>query len=354
LGECIESILSQTYGDFEILIMDDCSPDNTGEVARSFVDPRVKYIRNDPNLGHLKNYNKGIGLSRGAYVWLISADDRLAKPYALERYMAVMEANPQVGYAFCPALEIVGGKEAAIAKYTHGERDAVLAGKKFVADTLMGVGNAIPAASGLVRKECYERVCLFPLDMPYGGDWYLWCMFALHYDAAYLAEPMVNYRIHELAMCRTMSQENIRLIINDDIGIPWRIRQEAERLGARDVVQACFGQLAAQFGRYLSGSKVRGTAVQITLEEFETRLAALTSDAAERRAVAAASFASAGDRFFWRDDFTGAADMYRRALSVRPFWPKIWARAVLSRTSTPRAACRRAVASLRSLKLKTR
>ena len=77
LAECVNSILSQTFTDFEVLIMDDKSPDNTAEVANSFKDPRVRYIRNDPNLGALKNYNHGIALSRGKYVWLISADDYL-------------------------------------------------------------------------------------------------------------------------------------------------------------------------------------------------------------------------------------------------------------------------------------
>jgi glycosyltransferase involved in cell wall biosynthesis len=77
LSDCVDSILGQTYREFEVLIMDDCSPDNTPEVARSFQDARVKYIRNPTNLGHLHNYNKGIGLSQGKYVWLISADDYL-------------------------------------------------------------------------------------------------------------------------------------------------------------------------------------------------------------------------------------------------------------------------------------
>ena len=87
LGECVDSILGQTYRDFEVLIMDDCSPDNTAEVAQSFTDPRVRHVRNEPNLGHLRNYNKGIELARGKYVWLISADDRLRRPYVLERYV---------------------------------------------------------------------------------------------------------------------------------------------------------------------------------------------------------------------------------------------------------------------------
>src|SRR5208283_2490112 len=62
LPNCVHSILMQTYRDFEVLIMDDCSPDATPQVAQSFQDPRVKHIRNDPNLGHLRNYNHGIGL----------------------------------------------------------------------------------------------------------------------------------------------------------------------------------------------------------------------------------------------------------------------------------------------------
>jgi len=96
LRECVESILSQTYGDFEMLIMDDCSPDNTPEVAQSFQDPRVKYVRNEPNLGHLRNYNKGIRLTRGKYVWLISPDDYLRPPYILQRYVELLDRHPRV------------------------------------------------------------------------------------------------------------------------------------------------------------------------------------------------------------------------------------------------------------------
>src|ERR1700687_5683815 len=109
LNECVDSILGQTYADYEILIMDDCSPDNTSEVANSFHDPRVKCIRNNDNLGHLRNYNKGIRLSRGRYIWLVSADDRLRHSYALERYVQVMASHPEVGYTFCPGMGLRNG-----------------------------------------------------------------------------------------------------------------------------------------------------------------------------------------------------------------------------------------------------
>jgi glycosyltransferase involved in cell wall biosynthesis len=101
LQECVNSILEQTYANFEVLIMDNCSPDNTPEVARSFQDPRVKHIRNETNIGHLRNFNKGVSTASGKYVWLLSADDSLKSPHVLERFVGVMEQNPRVGYVFC-------------------------------------------------------------------------------------------------------------------------------------------------------------------------------------------------------------------------------------------------------------
>ena len=102
LSDCVNSILSQTYGDFEILILDDCSPDDTPEVARSFRDDRVKYIRNEKNLGHISNYNKGISLAAGKYVRLISADDLLRTPYVLERYVELYGTEPAGGLRLLP------------------------------------------------------------------------------------------------------------------------------------------------------------------------------------------------------------------------------------------------------------
>src|SRR5215469_15348880 len=120
LAECIHSILSQSYQDFEVLVMDDCSPDNTPEVAKSFGDQRIKHIRNEPNLGHLRNYNKGIGLAKGEYVWLISADDCLRTKDAVEKYVRIMEQNRSVAYAFCPAMGLnAAGEPTGIVEWTR-------------------------------------------------------------------------------------------------------------------------------------------------------------------------------------------------------------------------------------------
>ena len=353
LGECIESILAQTYRDFEILVMDDSSPDNTEEVARSFNDPRIKYIRNDPNLGHLRNYNKGIGLSRGAYVWLISADDCLAVPYVLERYLAVLEANPGAGYAFCPAMGRQGDKRTGVLQYTyHGAKDEIFDGRRFLLDSLLKE-NGIAAASGLVRKECYEKVSLFPLDMPYGGDWFLWAVFALHHDVAYLAEPMVEYRVHDLAMCATLSQESIRKCIDDDLVLHRRIGAEAERLGYGAIVSMCREQNAIQFGRYLSGVSIRGTIATLSVEDMMIVLHKFIADESERKSFAALAFAKAGDRFFWRGEYARAGVMYKEALRLRRFWPSVLGRSMLASGNAPGLAFRKIFLFLHSLRLRT-
>ncbi len=232
LPECVNSILAQTFSDFEILIMDDCSPDNTPEVAASFTDPRVKYVRNDPNLGHLLNYNKGINMSRGTYVWLISADDYLRRPYALERYVQLMDAHPEVGFVFCPGVKVRDGQEVGTLGYSlHATRDKIFDGRKLLATLVKE--NTIVAASGMVRKACYDSISLFPLDMPWGGDWYLWCVFALHADVGYLSEPMVCYREHELSMTNKLMDQDLDHCTWEDITLPWTMKRKVQERGYR-------------------------------------------------------------------------------------------------------------------------
>src|SRR5262249_19075696 len=161
LPECVSSILSQTYDDFELLVMDDCSPDNTAEVAKSFGDPRVKYIRNQRNLGVLGNENEGVRLSRGKYVWIISADDYLRRPYITQRYVELMEKNPRVGYAFCSGVSVRNGREMEVLSYSkYRDQDEIVHGHALLRDLLYG--NFVLAASVMVRRECYEKISMYP------------------------------------------------------------------------------------------------------------------------------------------------------------------------------------------------
>ena len=335
LPECVHSMLAQTYGRFEVLIMDDCSPDETPEVARSFGDPRIRHIRNESNLGHLHNYNKGISLARGKYVWLISADDRLRKPYVLERYVRIMERHPRAGYVFCPAVRLDDGQETNVVGHASpGGRDAVVSGHRFLI-RLVNV-NFVVAPCVMVRKECYEKVSLFPLDMPWGGDWYLWCVFALHYDVAYCAEPMVNYRRHALSMTDTLTNQDLRECAEEDEALPWRIKQKAEEAGCLAMVKRCRISIAHQYASGIASRKYRSSKswheYSLTLGQFEGSLLRNTSHRHEQNFIRARVYAGLADTYFWKREFARSLEFYEKAFQQDPWMVQVWAKYLLLRT----------------------
>ena len=308
LGNCVSSILSQTYRQFEILILDDSSPDNTPEVARSFQDPRVCHVRNEKNLGHLQNYNHGIGLARGKYIWLISADDRLRRPYILERYIKVMDKHPKIGYACCPAISLDNREEAHL-EGSISSRNMIFSGKAF-ARRLLKQGNFVIAASGMVRRECYEKLGAFPVDLPYAGDWYLWCLYALHHDVAYFSEPMVNYRQHDLSMTNQLTGERFATRFRDGLAVLWRIRHEAESLGYEDLVRLCRHRIAYQYAHNILGRKLGESTFSISVEEFESSLRKNTSDDLEANIIRARTWEIVADGWFRRREFARAQRYY--------------------------------------------
>ncbi len=95
IGECIESVLQQTFTDFELVLIDDASTDRTVEIARSFDDDRIRIIENPQRLGAEGNWNAALERSRGSYVKVLSHDD-VIYPTCLERQVAVLEADPEL------------------------------------------------------------------------------------------------------------------------------------------------------------------------------------------------------------------------------------------------------------------
>ena len=325
LGECVESILSQTFTDFEVLIMDDCSPDNTGEVAASFHDPRVRYIRNEPNLGHLRNYNKGIELSRGEYVRLISADDKLRVPYVLSRYVDLMDSHPNVGYAFCPGMRTKDGIDVEVLDYSvHGKRDCIVNGRALLKKLVWS--NTIIAASGMVRRECYERVSVFPLDMPWAGDWYLWCIFALHFDVGYFAEPMVCYRTHQLSMTNILMHQNLVSCSREDVNMPWIVRHKAIEAGYFELSRHCLAAAAREYALSIGSMRYRTSESRMTLDEFETSLDGNLSNEKEKRWIRARVYRDIADLRYWSGEPKAARQLYWAALRRDPFMMKSWAK----------------------------
>jgi glycosyltransferase involved in cell wall biosynthesis len=276
LVECVCSIVSQTYPHFEIIVLDDQSPDDTEAIARGIMaahpDRRISYVRNPENLGNIRNYNKGIGLASGKYVWILSPDDRLRSPRIVERYVAVMDSHADVGFAFCPAHVIRGAEDTGPhAPSRYRRDDAILEGPQLVKDIIDNNFELI-AASVMVRKECYERVALFPTDMPHRGDSYVWALIAMRYATAYFGEPMVDYRVHDLSMMSTLARQNMARAVEDDIAVPWRVKAGADALGQKDVVAHCWDSIVLNYRNALVGVVCRGHAFALTVPEVEASL----------------------------------------------------------------------------------
>jgi glycosyltransferase involved in cell wall biosynthesis len=238
LPQCVNSLLAQTYHDYEILIMDNCSPDDTPVVARAFDDSRVRHIRNETNIGHLRNFNKGISLARGKYVWWISPDDLLHSREALERFVALLDRNPSVGYVFSRALELRDTTLSGVAAWTdRGDDDRIWAGSEFLAHLIRF--NFVAASSGLVRRECYDKVGMFPLDLGHAGDWYLWCIIACYFDVAYVAEPMICWRNYPGTLTAELNDKKGNICLGEEFAVLDRIGKEAERLGYNQIRTGC-------------------------------------------------------------------------------------------------------------------
>jgi glycosyltransferase involved in cell wall biosynthesis len=339
LPDCVRSILSQSYRDFEILIMDDCSPDNTAEVATSFHDPRVTHVRNDRNLGVLGNQNEGIRVSRGKYVWIISADDYLRRPYILQRYVELMEKNPQVGYTFCSGVGVRDGQETGVLDYSkYRNRDGIIKGHVFLKRLLYG--NNVLAASAMARRECYENISRFPLDVTWGGasidmmwaaDWYLWCLFAVSFDVAYFAEPMVCYREHELSITSEVTQrEKLDLCVAADIAVPWLVRKRADEYGFKALSKDCLRAVAYEYARHGGSKQYRGSTSNMSVNDFEKSLCRGTDNTKERKWIRARFYAAMGDRFYSTGNLTTAKKFYLDSLRNDPRMAEVYVKLFLS------------------------
>jgi glycosyltransferase involved in cell wall biosynthesis len=207
----IESILAQTFGDFELLILDDASPDDSRNIARRYLaDPRVRLEFNEANSGNAYlQWRKGLSLTSGRYVWIAESDD-YAEPTLLERLLEKLEQNPRVGIAVCES-EVVDEKDKLIVRYgdiwknneSFAEYDLSFLDKDFVftgsdyCRRLMVPWNTIPNASAAVfRRAAFETIGGPVTHMKVCGDWYTYCKILMRFDIARIPDRLNYFRDH--------------------------------------------------------------------------------------------------------------------------------------------------------------
>ena len=110
LEEAIDSILAQTYKNFELIVLNDGSTDRTEEIILSYNDPRIRYIKNESNLKLIKTLNKGIALARGKYIARMDADD-ISLPTRFEKEIEFMEIHPDIGVCSSKVIHLFSNRK---------------------------------------------------------------------------------------------------------------------------------------------------------------------------------------------------------------------------------------------------
>lgn len=191
IKECVDSILAQTYSDFELLIIDDGSTDDSVKIVETYKDSRIRLIRN--NHDFIASLNKGMAESRGKYVARMDADDKM-KPYRLEKQIEVMETMPEIALC-CSYMQRMGGTDI----YNAG-----IEGQFSHFKSLLLVGNFISHPTTMMRKDYLNANGLnYRNGYQCAEDYKLWTEIALLGGGLYVVpEPLIDYRISDTQVSR--------------------------------------------------------------------------------------------------------------------------------------------------------
>jgi glycosyltransferase involved in cell wall biosynthesis len=193
LREAIDSILAQSFTDFELIIVDDGSIDRTGDIICSYTDPRISLLINPMNIGVSRSLNRGLSKARGEFIARQDADD-ISEPERFERQVAFLDAHPKVALlgtwyteigGECPRQRILPCDYTAI-------RWALLFFCPFVQSTVMWRRTPISSHVGGYNES-----------LSYSEDFELWTRVARSFPVANLGENLVRLRLHSESMTMT-------------------------------------------------------------------------------------------------------------------------------------------------------
>jgi len=200
LKRAIESVLNQTFQDFELIVVDDGSTDNTKEVVAEFQkrDPRIKYIWQENSGGPAKPINTGIKNSKGQYIAILESDDEWL-PEKLEKHIEILEKFKNVGLVSCCAFRI----------FPDGK-------KKLYKPPYLGIfektkwkifwekWGIISLSTIIIKREVIEKIGMFDEKLKAGADVDFYLRAIKKFDFYFVNKPLVNYYESEESLSKKM------------------------------------------------------------------------------------------------------------------------------------------------------
>lgn len=198
VARTIESVLSQTMPDFELLIYDDHSTDNSVEVAGSFTDQRIRLFRNEINLGPEGNWNRAVSNVRGTYVKLVCADD-LLYPECLEKQVAAFDAQEYSGISLVSCQRTIIDPEG---KTLIRKVEFIDGGRKEPSELVrkmvrMGTNIIGEPVCGLYPSRLLAKTRGYNATIPYTIDIEFWMQLLKFGDLCMIDEPLCAFRISD-------------------------------------------------------------------------------------------------------------------------------------------------------------
>lgn len=197
LSEAIGSILNQTIEDFEFLIIDDASTDESAEVIKNFKDKRIKFIQNGTNLGLTRSLNKGLKAAQGKYIARMDADD-ISFLVRFEKQLEVFKNDPDV--ILCGTGCQVFGNEERIERVPSDSEEIkcrLLFGNVFVHPSVM-----------LRKASCFENQIFYNENFNFVEDYEMWTRISFEGRMVNISEPLIYYRNHDAQ--KTAEYNNLR------------------------------------------------------------------------------------------------------------------------------------------------
>lgn len=207
LKESIDSILNQTYTNFELLLLNDGSTDKSEEICLSYTDKRIKYLKHN-NIGLAATLNKGISLSLGKYIARQDNDD-ISLPTRFEKQILFLENNPDV-YLLGTCAKIFSNKEPNYGYHNHPTLPAIL---KF--DLLFD--NPFVHSSVMFLKTKVLEIGCYQLSRDYYEDHNLWSRFSFVGKVANLPEQLINYRHHDKGLSKINNYYSAKPLYNQTL-----------------------------------------------------------------------------------------------------------------------------------------
>ncbi len=214
LPQCLDSILAQTFEDFELVVIDDCSTDDSLEVMKPYLrDPRVRLVSHAKNVGYSGSLVEGTEIhSRGDFVTVISADDMVRRPDAFERQVELLSAHPEASFCFTGYDKFASETGEIIQEHQSYDGDRVLPGPVFLREYLTRQRVQVLHSGTMLRKSAYDKTGGYRRDLRITLDLAMWPVLSLQGDVVYCDDDLYAYRTHDAQMSSSFKKQHANFV----------------------------------------------------------------------------------------------------------------------------------------------